>query len=242
MPVISLANPKGGSGKSTSALVLALEFSKVAKAAIIDADPNQIIGKWANKRLKENRPAPITVVSKPSEGEMIRTIADLSESHQFVFVDLEGTASRLMSRALGRSHLVLIPLNPSPIDAELAAQAVQLIFEETEALGRDIPFRLLWSRYPNAVKTRSFKEIEAKIRQADLPVLGTGLVERAAFRDIFARGVTLDEILRDAEAKPASSNSELKNKAADVVRITAALDNAHALASDVVNALKDLKN
>ncbi len=41
MPVIAFANPKGGSGKSTSALLLATELAvKGASVTIIDADPS----------------------------------------------------------------------------------------------------------------------------------------------------------------------------------------------------------
>ena len=40
MPVITFANPKGGAGKTTTALILANELaSKGAKISIIDADP-----------------------------------------------------------------------------------------------------------------------------------------------------------------------------------------------------------
>jgi len=46
MPVISFANPKGGTGKSTSALILALELAhRGGKVALIDCDPNQA-EKW----------------------------------------------------------------------------------------------------------------------------------------------------------------------------------------------------
>ena len=42
MPIISFANPKGGAGKTTSALILATELAaKGAQVAIIDADPEK---------------------------------------------------------------------------------------------------------------------------------------------------------------------------------------------------------
>ena len=46
----------------------------------------------------------------------------------------------MMSRAFSRSNLVLVPLNPSPVDAGLAAVAVSLVKEESEALQRVIPY------------------------------------------------------------------------------------------------------
>ena len=51
MPVISFANPKGGTGKSTSALILALELAhRGGKVALVDCDPNQTTAGWAAAR------------------------------------------------------------------------------------------------------------------------------------------------------------------------------------------------
>lgn len=195
MSVISIGNPKGGAGKTTLALVLADQLAENGvRVAVIDADPNAIIAKWAAKRAGANKAMPYRVVSRPTEAEMIKTIDQLASEYEIVLIDLEGAASRMTSRALARSHLVLIPFNPSPIDAELAAAAVALIAEEAEALGRDIPFRLVRSRDNAAVVTKSAKRISAAISGADLPVLRVGLVERAAYRDIYEFGALLSEL------------------------------------------------
>ena len=47
MPVISFANSKGGSGKSTSALVIACELAEAADVILIDADPRRPLAAWA---------------------------------------------------------------------------------------------------------------------------------------------------------------------------------------------------
>ena len=225
MPVISFANPKGGSGKTTLTLVLALELSKQgASLAVIDADPNAVIADWASRRRQGAQDVPFTIVARPKEAEMVATIGELSQIHDFVLIDLEGTASRLLSRAFARSHLILIPLNPSPIDARLAAAAVQLVHEEGEALERSIPFRLVYSCYPAAIATRSFRRIDEEIRAEQLPTLAQGLVERAAFRDIFEFAKTLDELTDE-------TTSGLER----------ARENAHALAQQVVDALKAIQ-
>jgi chromosome partitioning protein len=225
MPVISFANPKGGSGKSTLVLVLALELSRQgASLAVVDADPNAVIADWAARRVKDGLQVPFSVVLRPKEGEMVATIGQLAQTHDWVLVDLEGTASRLFSRALARSNLVLIPLNPSPIDARLAAAAVQLVLEESEALERSIPYRLVYSCYPAAVATRSFKRIDSEIRAEQLPLLDEGLVQRAAFRDIFDFAATLDELTED------------KTSGLDQARA-----NAFLVAQAVVNALKEIQ-
>ena len=195
MPAISVANPKGGAGKTTLTFVLACELARSgASVAVIDADPNAIIAGWSRKRTEQGKAIPFEIITGPKESELVRLIDQHAASHDFVLIDLEGTASRMTSRALARSHLVLIPFNLSPIDAELAANAVGLIQEEAEALGRDIPFRLVRSRDNAAMQTKTARRIVTAINDAELPLLAVGLVERAAFRDVFDFAATLEEL------------------------------------------------
>jgi chromosome partitioning protein len=195
MPAISVANPKGGAGKTTLTFILACELARSgASVAVIDADPNAIIAGWGSKRTADGRGTPFEIIAGPKESELVRLIDQYTSSHDFVLIDLEGTASRMTSRAFARSHLVLIPFNLSPIDAELAANAVNLIQEEAEALGRAIPFRLVRSRDNAAMQTKTAKRIVTAIKEAELPLLAAGLVERAAYRDIFDFAATLEEL------------------------------------------------
>lgn len=222
MPAISVANPKGGAGKTTLAFVLACELARSGAAvAVIDADPNAIIAGWGRKRTEQGKALPFEIFASPKESELVSLIDRLTRSHDFVLIDLEGTASRMTSRALARSHLVLIPFNLSPIDAELAANAVALIQEEAEALGRDIPFRLVRSRDNAAIETKTAKRIVSAIAEAELPLLPARLVERAAYRDIFDFAATLEE-LDDAETSG----------------LSAARRNALEMAQAVVEAVK----
>lgn len=225
MAVISFANPKGGSGKTTLAMVLALEFSNQGlDVGVIDADPNGIIAKWAAQRTEEGRALPFRVIARPREADMVSTITEMSKSKRFTLVDLEGTASRMMSRAFSRSNLVLVPLNPSPVDASLAAEAVRLVEEESEALQRTIPYRLVYSRNNAAIATKSFKRISTAIEEANLPVLSAGLVERAAFRDIFDFGRTLEELTH-----------------AETSGLNQAKENAFNVAQAVVDVLREIE-
>lgn len=215
MPAIAVANPKGGAGKTTLTFVLACELARSgASVAVIDADPNAIIAGWGRKRADEGRASPFEIIAGPKESELVRLVDQHTASHDFVLIDLEGTASRMTSRALARSHLVLIPFNLSPIDAELAANAVSLIQEEAEALGRAIPFRLVRSRDNAAIQTKTAQRIIAAINDADLPLLPAGLVERAAYRDIFDFARTLEEL---DEGKTSGLPAARKN-AYDVAR------------------------
>ncbi|MCP4968712.1 MAG: ParA family protein, partial [bacterium] len=91
MPTITFANPKGGSGKTTSALILATELArKGALVTVIDADPEHWISGWAGKPA---RPKTLDVISEVTEDNIIESIDEAAERSQFVIVDPEGTAN-----------------------------------------------------------------------------------------------------------------------------------------------------
>ncbi|MFW8644382.1 hypothetical protein ACOJBO_25545 [Rhizobium beringeri] len=109
---------------------------------IIDADPNKPISDW---RSGDSR-LPIKVVSDVTETNIRDKINSAASEAQFVFVDLEGTASRLASRAIIRSDLTLIPLAGTALDAKQAARAVGLIKENEEDTGKKFSFSLVFNR------------------------------------------------------------------------------------------------
>ncbi len=99
-----------------------------------------------------------------TESNIIKVIREHSSARQFILVDLEGTANRLVSRAITQADLVLIPLQASALDSNEASRAVGLIQEEEEALeGRKIPYRIIKTRTNPSITTK----IEAGIYHTD---------------------------------------------------------------------------
>lgn len=220
MPVISVANPKGGAGKSTAALVVGTTLAnRGATVTILDCDPNQPIAAWG----KDQERAGLRVLSQISERDIISAIDAESAERQFVLVDLEGTASRMVSRALSRSDLVLIPMQASAVDAAQAARAVGLIREEEQVIRRSIPYRVLFTRTSPAIPTRAEKAIVSEMQRNGITVLSTHLNERAAFKALFAYRRTLAEL--DPEK---------------VSGVQAATENANKLAGEVVGVVRQL--
>jgi len=107
---------------------------------------------------------------------------------------LEGTASRLTSRALARSQLVIIPIQASPNDAEQAVKAIRLIQEEEETLERKIPYRIIFTRTSSAIPTRIEKAIVEELNQGGVPRFTAHLNERAAYKAMFYHKLDLDEL------------------------------------------------
>jgi len=143
MPVISVASPKGGCGKTTSCLVLATTLAAGgATVTILDADPNRPIVNWKSR---DQTKSTVNVIGDVTEKSIISAIEEQAAKVQFVFIDLEGTASLLVSRALSRSDVVVIPMQASAVDAQEAAKALNLVRAEEEALANHLNQRVAFS-------------------------------------------------------------------------------------------------
>ncbi len=219
MPVICAANPKGGAGKSTTILALASTLAEQGgSVTIIDADPNKPISDWRSGASR----LPIKVLSNATEANIRDLINTAAAEAQFVFVDLEGTASRLASRAIIRADLTLIPLAGSALDAKQAARAVNLVRESEEDIGRKLNFTLAFNRTnPPPFTRRIEREITEQMLSNDLPVLKTHLYRREAYNAMFMERLSLFEL-----------------DASQVNGLEAAIDNAIQLTAEVLELLK----
>src|SRR5215472_15642188 len=125
MPTVVFATPKGGAGKSTSAVILATQLAlKGAAVTILDADDNKPICEWAKLG---GKPDNIMVNGDVTEETIIDDIDRAAEKTPFVIVDLEGSANMTVAYAISRADLVIIPTQGSRLDAKEAAKAIKLI-------------------------------------------------------------------------------------------------------------------
>ena len=192
MPTISFASSKGGAGKSTSAVLLASELaSRGASVMIIDADPNQPVSRWSRK---PGRPEKLTVISAVTEETLIDAIDDAARKATFVIVDLEGTASLMVAQAVSRADLVIIPTKGSELDAIEAIKVIKFIGRQEKAFNKRIPFAVLFTQTNPAVRPRTLKSLEQDMLAQGIPLFGTALHERDAFRAIFSFGGTLSDL------------------------------------------------
>src|SRR5271156_6539026 len=98
MPVIAVSSPKGGAGKTTTVTVLATVLAeRGAPVTVIDADPNKNVVDWAKL---PGKPDTLTVVGEVTEDNIVDKIEEESEKSSFVIIDLEGTASLMVSYAI----------------------------------------------------------------------------------------------------------------------------------------------
>jgi chromosome partitioning protein len=221
MPVIVFASSKGGAGKSTSALILATELAQKGKAVtLIDADPNRPMTRWAQR---PNRPDNLTVISQISESTVIDEIENAARRTPFVIVDLEGTASAMVSYAISRADLVIIPTQPSELDGAEAARAIKHVMHQEKAYRRKIPYSILFTRTSAAIKPRMQRNVQEQFWSRKVPAFETQIRERDAYRALFLIGGTLATL-----------------KASEVGGLAGAVENARSFAAEVVEMLRQL--
>ncbi len=189
MPVIAFANSKGGSGKTTSALLLATALADQRPTTIIDADPRHPITTWADK---PGRPETLSVVTNASEKTILDEIEVAAARDPFVIIDLEGTASRLMSYAISQADLVIIPMKEQQQDALAALDVIEEVHRDMKATRRRIPYSVLFTQSRAAVKSRTARHISAQFRENDhIDTFAAEIHERDAFAAMFSMGGTV---------------------------------------------------
>ncbi len=204
MPVIAVASPKGGSGKSTTSVILGTELAHAgAEVTLLDCDPNHSITLWAERG---KLPSRIAVLADISESRIVSTIRQQDADGRIVIVDLEGVASRLVSRAISQADLVLIPMRATTLDATIGARALGLIAEEEETLRRSIRHAIVFTM-TRAIKSKQHTAIEASLRGQGVDIIDPPLMERAAFSALFEFGGDLRSIPAQGRMEGAAGNA-----------------------------------
>jgi len=220
MAVITLSSPKGGAGKTTAATILATVLAeRGAVVTIIDADPNKNVVDWAKL---PGAPANLTVIGEVTEETIVDQIEEAAEKSAFVIVDLEGTASLMVSYAISMSDFVVIPVQGSQLDAKQAARQMKLIKAQERIASRAIPFAVLFTRTNPAIMPKTQRFIEERFIELEVPIFATKLYDREAFRALFSYGGTL---------------AALKDKG--VSNLNAALNNALEFTSELIERLRN---
>lgn len=227
MPVIAVSNPKGGAGKSTATLLLATYLAqRGASVCVLDADPNQPILDWKTQGASATT---VEVIGGVRESNLIEVLDH--QQHQFIFIDLEGTASVLVSRSIALADFVIVPVQASAVDVRQASKAIRAIRDEERVAQRSnpdrrIPFRVLMTRTPapGAPVSSVQQQLEAEIEKAGIPRFKTSLAERLAYKALFVERLSLAELGRYK-----------------VGNLEAAYENVHQLAEELVETLQQIE-
>lgn len=107
---LALITAKGGSGKSTIAILLADALaSEGRKVLLIDADPQGSVSQWfKTAAARRDRPTNIDVARATSETELSALLGQVS-GHDDRIIDVPGVADKSLIVAANAADLIIIP-------------------------------------------------------------------------------------------------------------------------------------
>jgi chromosome partitioning protein len=194
--VITIAQRKGGAGKTTLAAQLAVAWARQgAKVAVLDIDPQASLAAWVGLRRERLGGSGIGFEFAALPGwRAEQWIGDHARDADFVVVDGPAhieTEARIAVRAAG---LVLIPVQPSPLD--LWASAATL------AMARDERRRVLAVLNRVAPRSTVTDRIAAELSQAGAPIAAARIGNRIALVHAMTQGLG---VLETAAGGPAAA-------------------------------------
>ncbi len=178
--VITIAQQKGGAGKTTLAVHLAVSLMQRGyRVSVIDTDPQGTLTRWHELRMLDPDLAGLQCVT--SSGWRVGSeVSRLRRTCDIILIDSPPHVESDARTAIRTADLVLVPVQPSP--ADLWATEGTLRFCQSER----IPFRIVFNRvHPSARLTELIRE---QLGDTVLSVLGNRVVFASSLME--GKGVT----------------------------------------------------
>jgi len=216
---IVFANEKGGTGKSTTAVHVAVALAYQGhKVAILDLDPRQRTSyrymenrEATRKRLNIDVPQPLyDVFEDDNLARLEQLIERMSHGVDFLLYDTPGRDDKFARFVATWANTLVTPINDSFVDFDLIGQVdpetykvrklsfyAELIWEARKARakadGETIDWVLLRNR-TQYVEAHNMKRIVAALAELSQRVgfrIIPGLSERVIYRELFPAGLTM---------------------------------------------------
>jgi chromosome partitioning protein len=206
--IVALLNQKGGVGKTALALHLAVEWALHKRVTPIDADPQCSALDWSQQRARENI-SRLFGVDGLARDRLHREAPQLARTDRVV-IDGRPRVAGLMRSALLAADLVLIPVQPSPLDGGASVEMLGLL-HEARIYRLQLSARFVLNRC--GARTVIARETAATLADHDPPVLASTIGQRV-FADAAQSGRLVFEL-----AEQSAAAREIAAFAAEVARI-----------------------
>ncbi|MCR8547854.1 ParA family protein [Salipiger sp. P9] len=207
--VITVAQQKGGSGKTTLSANLAVGFRAMGRSvALIDTDPQGSLGRWFMTRLEKNPDAAEGIEFATSSAWGITyECRKLAERFDLVIVDTPPKADSDLRPALRAADLVLVPVSMSHLDLWATESVLDLARREN----REVLMVLNRTR-PG---TRLSGEIAAAAQKMEARIAEAQLANRVGYAEAFGHGLSA------AEGRKTPARGEVEALSAEVAQVLA---------------------
>lgn len=179
--IVTVANLKGGVGKTTIAVNVACSLP--GRVVLVDADSQASASDWLTEGPVEVMPLPLEAETERDLHAWIARIR--ATTADYIVIDCPPHLSAATGAAIGLADIVLIPCGPSATDVRATARTVELVRQARKAR-RGAPRVLVIPNHADR-RTTTGKGMTLALAALDEPV-GPMLVTRQAHGDATGSG------------------------------------------------------
>ena len=166
---LAIVNLKGGTGKTTSAVYLALALSQRGRTLLIDADPQGSSLSWSEGA----REFAVPVVGLPVK-DLHKRVEQFANDYSYIVIDTPPGEIAIVRSALLAADAALLPIPPSLLDLDRLRPTLELL-EEVEHFN-GISIYVLLTRVRRGTKSATaarevLTELGLPILDAEIPLL-----------------------------------------------------------------------
>jgi len=183
--IVAFAGQKGGVGKSTAAVCLAVAaLERGARVLLVDADPQGTARTWGEVAAERGRPSP-TVVAMGAQMHKPGQLREVASGYDVTFIDCPPRHGEVQRSALMVANIAVLPCGPSAADAWALAASLDVV-NEARTMREELLACVLLTRKQG--RTALGKGARQVLESAGLPVLESELASRVAFQEALATG------------------------------------------------------
>lgn len=187
MAILSILNPKGGSGKTTISTNVASSLQRRGqRVLLVDSDPQGSARDWHATR--EDNPLNLIAMDRPNN---VKNLPEIAGNYDFVVVDGAAKIEAMMAVCINVSDMILIPIQPSPYDIWAASDLVESIKTRQEITDGAPLAAFILSRIVEGTKLGG--EVEGALNEFGLPVLKARIAQRQIYPQTAAEGVSVHD-------------------------------------------------
>jgi chromosome partitioning protein len=177
--IIAVANQKGGTGKTTTAVHFAYWLAQRGQVLVVDADAQQSSTTWL-----EELNLHCKIINDPDE--LFDQLPELAKQSDFVIVDGPASFSETTRVILTRTDIALVPCKPAGLDMHSSNRVIRLIRQARDLRG-GLPQAAL---FLNQAKkgTVLLREAQAALAKSGIPLLDAVIYDRQVITDAPSQG------------------------------------------------------